>query len=84
MSSPQDSPTKKIVCARYLYDGCKSMDDMVKALRDEVTYLLDMKAKGWQLETTIANDRGVLVNAASDAEDAWWSVIDDQYFESKK
>ncbi len=84
MSSP-----KKIVCARYLYDGCKTVDEMVTALREEIVKLLDLKAEGWELATTVANDKGVMVRengseACSDADDPWWHVIDDLHLEPKK
>jgi hypothetical protein len=81
-------PAKKIVCARYLYDGCKTVDGMVKALREEIEKLLELKAAGWELVATVANDKGVMVNTkasedGSEADDPWWRVIDDGHLEQK-
>jgi hypothetical protein len=80
---------KKILCARYLYDGCKTLDEMVKVLREEIEKLQDLKADGWKLAATVANDKGVLVNTwiseeDGDVDDPWWHVIDDSHFDAKK
>ncbi len=66
---------------------------MIKVLRKEIGALLDLKARGWELAATVANDKGVLVNGRTsegdgdgggDADDPWWHVIDAQRLEPEK
>lgn len=50
-----------ILRGKWLFDGSKTIDDMIAALQREIVLLTDLKNDGWVLETDVEDDYAYLV-----------------------
>ena len=50
-----------ILRGKWMYDGSKTLDEMIAALQREVTLLTDLKNDGWVLEQEVQDDYAYIV-----------------------
>lgn len=50
-----------ILRGKWMYDGSKTIDDMIAALQREITLLTDLKNDGWVVEHEVQDDYAYLV-----------------------
>lgn len=57
-----DSERNMIVRGKWVYDGCASLDEMVRRLELEIEYLKMIRSQGWRLQSTVDDDFAFLVH----------------------
>jgi len=50
-----------ILRGKWMYDGSKTLDEMIAALQREITLLADLKNDGWVLEDEVQDDYAYIV-----------------------
>jgi hypothetical protein len=55
-----DDENSTIVRGKWMFDGCKSIAEMVEALKKQITFLEGMKADGWEVREEIDDDYAFL------------------------
>jgi hypothetical protein len=50
-----------ILRGKWMYDGSKTLDEMIAALQREITLLSDLKNDGWVLEHEVQDDYAYIV-----------------------
>lgn len=60
---PEDNDDERscILRGKWMYDGSKTIDEMIAALQREITLLTDLKNDGWDLEHEVQDDYAYLV-----------------------
>lgn len=56
-----DNERSCILRGKWMYDGSKTIDEMIAALQREITLLTDLKSDGWVLEQEVQDDYAYLV-----------------------
>ena len=51
-----DDENKSILRGKWLYDGSKTIDDMIECLEKEIKFLVDLKNDGWFLTEEVVDD----------------------------
>lgn len=51
-----DDENKSILRGKWLYDGSKTIDDMIECLEKEIKFLADLKNDGWFLTDEVVDD----------------------------
>lgn len=51
-----DEENTTIVRGKWVFDGCKSIDEMVEALKGKIAYIEQLKKDGWEVRETIDDD----------------------------
>lgn len=49
--------------AKWIYDGSRTIDEMIQCLEGQIQYLLQLKAEGWELREPVQDDYGFLVKS---------------------
>lgn len=57
----EDDEHSCILRGKWMYDGSKTVDDMIAALHREIALLTDLKNDGWVLEQEVQDDYAYLV-----------------------
>jgi hypothetical protein len=57
-----DSERNMIVRGKWVYDGCDSLQEMIRRLELEIEYLKMIESQGWRLQATVDDDYAFLVN----------------------
>ncbi len=55
-----DEENNTILRGKWIYDGSKTIDDMVECLRREIRLLSDLKNDGWRLKDEVSDDYAFL------------------------
>ena len=62
-----DEESTCILRGKWVYDGSKTIDEMINALQKEIDLLSDLKSDGWTLVKEVHDDHAYLVKEADDA-----------------
>lgn len=55
-----DDENSTIVRGKWMFDGCKTIAEMVEALKRQITFLEEMKKDGWEVRAEIDDDYAFL------------------------
>ncbi len=55
-----DDENTNIIRGKWIYDGSKTIDDMIECLRREIGLLEDFKSEGWYVESEVQDDYAYL------------------------
>lgn len=55
-----DDKNSTIVRGKWMFDGCKTIAEMVEALKRQITFLEGMKKEGWEVRDEIDDDYAFL------------------------
>ena len=55
-----DDENTTIVRGKWVFDGCKSIDEMVEALKEKIAYIEQLKKDGWEVQEVIYDDYAFL------------------------
>lgn len=56
----EEEDDSEIIRAKWLYDGCESMDDIIKRLEGQIEYIKKLKNDGWELIQPVDDDYGFM------------------------
>jgi len=62
-----DEENTCILRGKWVYDGSKTIDEMIAALQKEISLLSDLKSDGWTLAKEVQDDYAYLVKETDDA-----------------
>jgi hypothetical protein len=51
-----DDENGTIVRGKWMFDGCKTISEMVEALQKQILILEEMKSEGWEVSETVHDD----------------------------
>lgn len=56
--------TAEIIRAKWIFDGCKTLDEIVERLEGQIERFKQLKANGWELMHEIDDDYGYIKQTA--------------------
>ena len=51
----------EIIRAKWMWDGCSNLDEVIQRLHEQIEYIKKLKDKGWVLINPIEDDYGYIV-----------------------
>ena len=59
-SDDYDEENNTIIRGKWMFDGCKTIEEMIDALNGQITLLEQLKKDGWELCDTVHDDYAYL------------------------
>lgn len=64
--------------AKWMLDGCRNLDEVIKRLEEEIDYIKELRDDGWELKTMIEDDWGFLHRITENSDKEPQHCADDQ------
>lgn len=58
-SEPEDDI--QYLRAKWMFDGAKTLDEVIEKLKDQIEYIKKLKEDGWELTDAVSDDYGPMV-----------------------
>ena len=58
--SDSESEDDEIIRAKWMFDGCSTLDAIIKRLQEHIVYIEELKSEGWQLTGPVEDDYGFM------------------------
>jgi len=58
--SESESEDDEIIRAKWMFDGCATLDAIIKRLQEHIVYIEELKSEGWQLTGPVEDDYGFM------------------------
>lgn len=55
-----DDEDDEIIRAKWMFDGCATLDAIIKRLQEHIVYIEELKSEGWQLTGPVEDDYGFM------------------------
>lgn len=56
----EDFDDTEIIRAKWLYDNCSTLDEIIERLHQEIEYIKKLKEDGWKLIEPVNDDYGYI------------------------
>lgn len=56
----EEEDDSEIIRAKWLFDGCGTMDEIITRLEDQIEYIKKLKNDGWELIQPVNDDYGFM------------------------
>lgn len=55
-----DEENEDIIRAKWIFDGAKTLDEVIDRLKDQIEVIKKLKEDGWELIDEVADDYGII------------------------
>lgn len=59
-----DDENEEIIRAKWIFDGAKTLDEVIDRLKDQIEIIKKMKEDGWELVGEVTDDYGIIRKTA--------------------
>lgn len=59
-SYEEEEDDSEIIRAKWLYDGCKTLDEIIERLEGQIEYINKLKSENWELIDKVNDDYGFM------------------------
>lgn len=56
----EESEELEIIRAKWLYDDCASLDEIIERLKQEIEHIKQLQRDGWELVDPVSDDYGYM------------------------